>query len=146
MVRHRYDDGSADLTDDSCEDVVASENVAPEDAATQADVEDRLLASIAIDQALEQLPVRERAVIELLYAYRPSPGYTGPWCPDTLDVRRYLSVHVTQGAPVPRSTLWAWHDAVLARWRRQRRGVDVRAAVERRGLSLLDSSVRRRAA
>ena len=141
-----YDDGNTDVTDDPCDDVATWENIPPDDASTQADVEADLLAPIAIDQALERLAPRDRAVIELLYAYRPSPGYTGPWCPDTPDVRQYLSAHFYQNVPVPRSTLWAWHDAILARWRRHRRLTAVHAAFEALGLSLAVSPAQRRAA
>lgn len=146
MASSRYDDGSRDCTDDPCDDVATWENIAPDDAATQADVEDALLIPIAIDQALERLAPRDRAVIELLYAYRPSPGYTGPWRPDTADVCRYISARFCQGTPVPRSTLWAWHEAILARWQRQRRLAVVHAAFERLGLSLAVSPPLRRAA
>ena len=109
-----------DYTDDPCDDVTPEDNVAAEDADTPDAVEDPLLATIAIDHALSQLPALFRALIELLYAYRVSPGYDGPWRPTADDVARYLSDRFYQGRPISTRTIWHWHGVVLAHWHRQR--------------------------
>jgi hypothetical protein len=81
--------------------VTPENNVAAEDADTPDAVEDPQLATIAIDHALSQLPALYRALIELLYAYRVSPGYNGPWRPTADDVARYLSDRFTKDAQSP---------------------------------------------
>ncbi|HXC26008.1 MAG TPA: hypothetical protein VNU46_08840 [Gemmatimonadaceae bacterium] len=135
-----------DYTDDPCDDVAPEDNVAAEDAATPDAIEDPLLASMAIDHALSQLPALYRALIELLYAYRVSPGYAGVWPPTVRDVSRYVSDHFYQGSPIPDRTLWRWHTMVLAHWHSQRIAHETVTALKTLRLAVPRSYRLRRAA
>jgi hypothetical protein len=110
----------SDILIDSCEDIADLEDVPAEDAATRDEVEDAILNIVLIDQVLDQLPAPFRALIELLYAYRVSPGYAGLWPPTAQDVGRYLGDRFYNGHSVSARTIWRWHAAVLAYWRRAR--------------------------
>jgi hypothetical protein len=80
-------------------------------------VEDVILHLVFIDQLLDQLPAPFRALIELLYTYRVSPGYAGLWPPTAQGVGRYPGDHLYNCHSVSAGIIWRWHAAVLAYWR-----------------------------
>ena len=135
-----------ELLSNTSDKIADWENIPPEDASTPSDVEDRLLAIIAIDQALDRLPSPFRALIELLYAYRASPGYSGQWPPTAQDVARYISHRFYQRRPVSVRTVWFWHEEVLTHWRRLRCADDAAESLSKLGLSAPKTNTLKRAA
>jgi hypothetical protein len=103
----------SDILIDSCHHIADREDVPVAGAATRDEVEDAILNIVLIDQLLDQLPALFRALIELLYAYRVSPGYADLWPPTAQDVGRYLGDRFYNSHSVSARTIWRWHAAVL---------------------------------
>lgn len=132
--------------DDCFVDLDVAHNIPNKDETTQHDVEETILATITIDAALARLPVQLRVMMELLYAYRVSSGYTGAWPPTSQEIGAYLGDRFYQGHAIPVRTLWYWHTKVLAHWRRQQTGQGVTGALHSLQLSVPRPPVLRRVA
>lgn len=83
-----------------------------------------ILDRIALETALEQLAPADRAVMELLYAYRCPAGYTGWWPATAAEVGVYLGATFPEfnGRPPCARTVWRRHAAILAAWETARDG------------------------
>ena len=86
--------------------------------------EEQILSRLMIDGALAALRPADQAIIELLYAYRPQPGYRGVWPPTAEEIGEYVGATFPEfrGRAVTARTVWRRHAAVLERWAREREG------------------------
>jgi hypothetical protein len=79
--------------------------------------EDRIIASVAVEQLLAMLPTeQERVMISLYYGIHEPDDYAGPWPPTFASVAQYIGKRFGDGA-LPESTVRYRVRVILTRWR-----------------------------
>lgn len=79
---------------------------------------DEIINRLAIEEALEQLPIHERIIVEMVFHYRKPDDYEGQWPANHTEVGKYVGLRF-HGKPLSEATIRNRRNTIVQRWKNQ---------------------------